>query len=177
MGFAGDDDDEQEPGDDDVDGVCARSQLADAFTQMGAACEQDVLAAIAAASALTDDRRCQCFTKVNLETAAELTCKSQAWKELTVAEEFAVCVASAPTLAAEVCTSSEIEEAESLMPASCHKVLKQALAKGIALDDSTRCTCFMHLNPLAAKKVKCKITEDQQFFGGRVCAVCGCGVN
>jgi hypothetical protein len=56
-----------------------------------------------------------------------------------------------------------LKEAESLMPASCHKVLKQALAKGIALDDSTRCTCFMHLNPLAAKKVKCKITEDQQF--------------
>jgi len=166
----GDDDDDAdiEPSaEDEVDengvGICDDADLAIAFQQMGVSCKTDLLNAIADGEALTDERRCQCFLKVDLNTAADLTCKSQVWKGLTVAQEFAQCVASASASTPAVCEQSQITKAMSYMDSPCQSLLDNALVKGTPLDNSTRCGCFMQLNPKVAKAVKCKINDLQQF--------------
>jgi len=143
--------------------VCDRADLDDAFLQMGDACKKDLLNAIAASSPLTFDRRCQCFLKVDVTVASDLTCKSQVWKGLTVAQEFGQCVAAADPSAQDVCEKEEIDAVMSQMDESCHSALNSALMTSKTLDNSTRCECFMEINPTVAKTVKCKINDMQQF--------------
>jgi hypothetical protein len=123
---------------------------------MGGACKKDLLNAIAACSSLTFKRRCQCFLKVDLQVTAKLTCYSQAWKQHTVAQEFEECVASSNLSAKDVCVAAEIEAVMSQMDTSCLSTLQNALTKGTTLGNSTRCDCFMEVNPTVADTVKCK---------------------
>jgi len=168
----GDDaDDDQEEVDDDgvpipsADGlsICVDTELTAAFQKMGPACTTELKAAIDAEKPLSDDRRCQCFLKNDLAVAAVLDCKSMAMKALTVSQEFAQCVALAQSSTKAVCTMDQIENVMVQMDPTCKATLEDALVKGTTLANSTRCGCFMQINPILAKSVKCKTNELQQF--------------
>ena len=169
----GDDDAAAEDDDDDAGlKLCTKSEAAPSFLQMGDSCQADYIAAMDTSTPLAEDRRCECLRKVDLATAAELDCYSMKGKEATIFEEFRQCVGSAQSSPLTVCSATQMEAVMSPMGPACKLLLGDALSNGTPLDNSTRCDCFMQINPTVAKSVRCKTNSLQEFTLGEEYAQC-----
>merc|ERR1712046_401618 len=102
--------------------------------------------------------RCSCFQAVSPSDAQTAKCKSNDQQELTLAEEYAKCVAAGITATSSpaVCTQEQLQAPLQQMTTKCQNTLQTAIESNAPLTQPQRCRCYEQVDTSVALSMSCK---------------------